>query len=187
MSESRKSAAYLHRRLSHMLEVVRQLMTANERAGGLQVPKDTLYYIQDILDHIQDMEQRLQGLQESLGRSQANYFAKISIDVTQASNRMGLTIKQVRTPPPPPCVLCRATPRRARPWALTHGALATDDRARDRAANGRSCDRIAPVARGQCVVRGRDEGRAVSPLTHRAHACARLRRACDTGRQASLA
>ena len=126
MSESRKSAAYLHRRLSHMLEVVRQLMTANERAGGLQVPKDTLYYIQDILDHIQDMEQRLQGLQESLGRSQANYFAKISIDVTQASNRMGLTMKQVRTPPPP---ALRTVPGHAPPgppmgahaWSSSYG------------------------------------------------------------------
>ena len=95
MWQARKSSSYLHRRLSQMLEVVRQIVTTNERQGGLHIRKETLYYLQDILDHIQDMEQRLQAIQESMVRSQANYFAKISIDVTRASNRMGLVMKQV--------------------------------------------------------------------------------------------
>jgi Mg2+ and Co2+ transporter CorA len=95
MWQARKSASYLHRRLSQMLEVVRQLVTTNEREGGLHIRRETLYYLQDILDHITDMEQRLQTVQEGMARSQANYFAKISLDVTRVSNRMGLVMKRL--------------------------------------------------------------------------------------------
>ena len=94
--EARRSASYLHRRVNQMLDVMKKVTTINERQGGLKIHKDTLYYFQDILDHIIDMEQRILSLQESLSRSQGNYFAKISIDVTAASNRMSQIMKQVR-------------------------------------------------------------------------------------------
>ena len=109
---ARKSAAFLHRRLSQTLEVIRQLSTLNERDDGPELRKDTLYYIHDILDHIQDLEQRLQAVQEAMARSQANYFAKISIDVTRASNRMSVVMKQVRAPKQP----AAAAASRPRAW-----------------------------------------------------------------------
>ncbi|EPZ35390.1 cora-domain-containing protein [Rozella allomycis CSF55] len=55
----------------------------------------TLLYLRDINDHVISNIQNLEHFNETLNRSHGNYLAQISIEITQASNRMNVVMKKM--------------------------------------------------------------------------------------------
>ncbi|OLY83784.1 Magnesium transporter ALR2 [Smittium mucronatum] len=61
--------------------------------GGTRTPNndvkfhDIKYYLEDILDHVITMSDNASHLEQVLSRAYSNYLAKISIELTQSSNR----------------------------------------------------------------------------------------------------
>ncbi|OMJ10516.1 putative metal ion transporter, partial [Smittium culicis] len=62
-------------------------------SGGSRTPNfdikfhDINYYLEDILDHVVTMSENASHLEQVLSRAYSNYLAKISIELTESSNR----------------------------------------------------------------------------------------------------
>lgn len=59
------------------------------------VAKDVHIYLEDVAGHITAMDQVANGFHDVLNRAHSNYLAQISIELTEASNSMGMTMKKV--------------------------------------------------------------------------------------------
>ncbi|KAI9011328.1 hypothetical protein BC832DRAFT_529368, partial [Gaertneriomyces semiglobifer] len=86
IGSARKKVLQLLRLLTSKSEVLR---TVIKRSGErLSADNETSLYLGDIQDHVISMVQNLFHFEKTLARSHSNYLAQISIEITQASNRM---------------------------------------------------------------------------------------------------
>jgi magnesium transporter len=91
IGRARKRVTTILRLLNPKTEVVKALVKRN--AHRLNV--NTIVYLRDIQDHLLSMCQSLDHFSETLNTSHSNYLAQISIELTQASNRMNHVVKKL--------------------------------------------------------------------------------------------
>eukprot|EP00741_Cyanophora_paradoxa_P020284 tig00021244_g19578.t1 len=89
---ARRRAARLRRLLLRKREALRSLA---EHAPEIaeRVPAGTLVYLRDVADHVTSALQKLAAARETLAAMQANYHAKLSVDIARASARMNRILK----------------------------------------------------------------------------------------------
>lgn len=89
IGHSRKMVSSMLKLLNPKTEIIKMLV--KRHANRLNT--NTIVYLRDIQDHVLTMGQSLDHFGESLNRSHSNYLAQISIELTQASNRMNHVMK----------------------------------------------------------------------------------------------
>jgi Mg2+ and Co2+ transporter CorA len=88
---ARKRVTQMFRYLHPKIEIIKSLAKRNDS----KLSHNTILYLRDTQDHVLTMTQNLEHLAETLNRSHSNYLAQISIEITQASNRMNVVVKKL--------------------------------------------------------------------------------------------
>lgn len=89
IGHSRKMVSSMLKLLNPKTEIIKMLVKRHAN----RLKNNTIVYLRDIQDHVLTMGQSLDHFGESLNRSHSNYLAQISIELTQASNRMNHVMK----------------------------------------------------------------------------------------------
>lgn len=88
---AKRTVTKLNRLLVPKAEMIKDLLRKNPS----RFQEYTMLYLRDILDHALRMLQQLDSYSESLERSHNNYLAQISIELSEASNRLNTVMKKM--------------------------------------------------------------------------------------------
>lgn len=88
---ARKRVTQMFRFLHPKIDIIKSLAKRNDS----KLSHNTILYLRDTQDHVLALTQTLEHLGETLNRSHSNYLAQISIEITQASNRMNAVVQKL--------------------------------------------------------------------------------------------
>lgn len=91
IGHSRKRVTSLLRLLRPKIEILKSL---TKRCYDLLQP-GTIVYLRDVNDHVLSSLQLLEKQSETLNRSHSNYIAQLSLELSEASNRMNIVMKKL--------------------------------------------------------------------------------------------
>jgi len=90
----RKTVAALQKQMMWKGEIVKSLRNHHQKFEKSILGPELGIYFEDIISHGAAMDYDLTNFMDGLNQAHSNYLARVSIELTQASNNMGITMKK---------------------------------------------------------------------------------------------